>query len=333
MTRKLKEFVNHDAAIPNANCAEAMGEEHVCILLALKDGAATLGEQLESIARQSHRDWSLIVSDDGSRDDWLPVVSDFNDRLSKTNRSWIVGGPHKGFARNFLSLACHAGPLVPFVAFCDQDDVWLEHKLARALAHLGSAPPGVPAIYVSRTMIGDAKLQNLRPSRAFKRPPGFENALVQSIGGGNTMVLNRKALDLLQDSARHAKSIVSHDWWAYQLISGAGGKVFYDQTPTVLYRQHGGNQIGANDTYLASLSRVCRVFQGQFRRWNSDNMAALDRSRHWLTEEARATLDGFAASRKSNVFVRLSSVYRLGIRRQTLRGTFALWLAAIFNKL
>ena len=177
----------------------------------------------------------------------MTTLSDFGE-CHAPRRTWIMRGPGQGFAQNFLALLRQAGPLVPYAAFCDQDDVWLRHKLARALAHLRTVPRGLPGLYAGRTMICDDDLKPLRASPLFKHPPRFENALVQSIGGGNTMVMNRAALDLLQDTAGQAKGIVSHDWWAYQLIAGAGGVVIYDRMPTVLYRQHSGNLVGASDS-------------------------------------------------------------------------------------
>lgn len=332
MTRNLKEFVNHARANYTGSFPGDVGEDHVCILLGLYNGADTLAEQLKSLAAQSHKDWSLIVSDDGSRDDWFPLVAGFSEAQAP-GRTWVTKGPARGFAVNFLNLACLAGPLVPFAAFCDQDDVWLPHKLARAIAHLKSLPDGRPAIYVSRTLICDGDLKNRRPSLLFKRPPSFRNALVQSIGGGNTMVLNRAALDLVQDTAPRASEIVSHDWWVYQLVSGAGGTVLYDRTPTLLYRQHGHNMIGANDTLGAQFCRVRRVFEGQFRRWNDRNLAALDRVRPWLTDDAKLTLDRFKRARRGPLWHRLVALRSSGVVRQRWRSTMALWLAALANRL
>ena len=332
MTRNLEDFVNHTAASQLGPVAGDIGKDHVCILLGLFNGARTLPEQLESLARQSHKNWSLIISDDGSSDDWFGQVAAFTKKHAP-GRVWATRGPGRGFVPNFLGLACHAGPLVPYVAFCDQDDVWLEHKLARALSHLKTVGEGKPAIYVSRTMTCDSTLCKRRYSLLFRKPPSFSNALVQSIGGGNTMVLNRAALDILQDSAPRAAGVVSHDWWAYQLISGAGGTILYDSTPTLLYRQHADNMIGANDTLAAQILRIRRLFEGQFQLWNHRNIAALDRARPWLTEDAKATLDHFKRARNGPLHERLAALRKSGALRQRRRGTLALWLAAALNRL
>ncbi|MDA9865432.1 glycosyltransferase family 2 protein [bacterium] len=330
MTRNIKEFVNQNA---EPGCIPAhFSQDHVCVLLALHNGARMLADQLNSLAAQSHRDWSLIISDDGSSDDWLGIATAFAETRAK-GRTWLISGPQKGFAQNFLSLSKAAGPFVPYVAFCDQDDVWMQAKLARAVARLQSLPAGRPALYCSRTMVCDSTLRAQRPSPLFRRPAGFSNALVQNIGGGNTMVMNRAALDLVQDTLRHATGIASHDWWVYQLVSGAGGLVIYDTEPSVLYRQHGENLIGANNSYLASAARLKGLLEGRFQIWNDANIAALTRARHWLTPEARRRLEWFAAARQGSLRHRFKALFRSGVYRQTLRGTVALWLAALTNRL
>ena len=332
MTRILKEIVNHDGAGSPVEITGETGPRHVRILLGLKDGAATLGAQLDSIAAQDHADWSLLLSDDGSRDDWLPVLTAFAERRAR-GRTFVMQGPRKGFARNFLSLARAAGPLVPYAAFCDQDDAWTPCKLTRATAALRRLPEGRPGLYCSRTVVCGADLEPLRLSPDFRRPPTFANALTQNIAGGNTMVMNRAALDLVQDTASMAEGVVAHDWWTYQIVTGAGGDVLYDDLPTVHYRQHGSNLIGANDTLSASARRAAGVLAGRYRNWNGNNIAALLRARHLLTPEARATLDRFADARRGSLPRRLGALRASGVYRQRRRGTAALWLAAIAGRL
>lgn len=333
MTWNVEEFVNNTLS----RSAQAMppgpeaGARHVAILMALHNGAATVDAQLASFQAQTHRDWSLIVSDDGSTDDGTNRINKFATRIGRPVA--MHAGPRMGFAQNFLHLLCAAGPVVPFAALSDQDDVWLPGKLARATEQLAALGDDKPGLYAGRTVICDSDLRPLRPSPLFELPPGFANALVQNIGGGNTMVLNRAALDLAQNTARHANGIVAHDWWLYQLVTGAGGHVIYDPEPMVFYRQHSGNLIGANDTALASAIRLVQLFRGRFRRWNSANIRALISSAHWLTPEARKTLASFERARSGSAFARLCAVDEAGLYRQTRRGDAALKLAAFLRRI
>lgn len=305
------------------------GPAHVAILLATHNGAGTLPDQLSSLKGQSHGDWSLIVSDDGSTDATRAIVRQFA-RDNPGRRVALLRGPGRGSAQNFLSLL-RAARNVPFAAFCDQDDVWLPAKLTRAVRAL--VPVRGPAIYGSRTIIADAALRPLRLSPHFRRPTGFRNALIQNVAGGNTMVMNRAALDLLQPASRHATGIVSHDWWAYQAVTAAGGAMVYDRRPSLLYRQHGANQIGANDTAAAMLRRLGLIFEGRFARWMDGQIAALEGLRPQMTDEASQALDRLIAARRGSLPRRLSGILRAGLYRQTRRGTLALWLAAASGRL
>lgn len=333
MKMKSDEFVNHSgvASIASLEPSGMPGSSHVAILLGLYDGADSLQAQLDSFTAQSHLDWSLIVSDDGSTDCGPDIVRTFAARHA--DRVRLVGGPRRGFAQNFLSLALQAGSNASYAAFSDQDDVWLPGKLTRALALLDRTPAGRPAIYAGRTVICDAFMKPLRRSPCWTLPAGFRNALVQSIAGGNTMVLNRAALDLVQKTARHAKGVVAHDWWIYQIVTGAGGDIVYDADPQVLYRQHGKNQIGANDTLSARIVRFRQIMAGRFRSWNSANIAALERASHLLTPEARETLTVFKSVRGGRVANRLRALRESRVYRQTHGGNAALYAAAILNRL
>ncbi|WP_156118056.1 glycosyltransferase [Paracoccus sp. PAMC 22219] len=125
---------------------------HVVILMATWQGAPHLGTQLDSIAAQTHADWSLVVSDDGSTDRTRQIVERFAaDR--PTGQVRLVDGPRAGATRNFLSLLDHVPPDA-LAAFCDQDDQWLPHKLARAVAALQGLAG--PAHYAASTIITDA---------------------------------------------------------------------------------------------------------------------------------------------------------------------------------
>ncbi|MDZ4136517.1 MAG: glycosyl transferase, partial [Paracoccaceae bacterium] len=180
-----------------------------------------------------------------------------------------------------------------------------------------------------------ADLTPIAPSPVWHRPFGFANALVQNVAAGNTIVLNRAALDLAQAAsfAADAAGIVAHDWWLYQLVTGVGGQVIRDPEPVLLYRQHAGNQMGRNDTVAAAIWRLRRILRGEFRDWNARNIAALRPLADRLTPENQALLAGFATLRWQAAAGRLCGLARLGLYRQTRRAGLAMWLAAGLNRL
>lgn len=304
----------------------------VAILLALYNGETHLQEQLQSYVAQRHDDWSLIISDDGSRDQGPEIARRFAREHPDKNIT-LQTGPKAGFVANFLSLLRAAGPDVPFAALSDQDDVWLEDKLERAIERLQEIPEETPAIYCSTTIICDYTLTEEGSSPYFSKPPGFANALVQNIAAGNTVVLNRAALDILQPASQLAATTTCHDWWIYQMVTGVGGGVVYDPVPSLKYRQHADNQIGTNSSARARFSRLGQMLSGTYRIWNSNNIRALNNSRAQLTPENRKILDDFAKARKQGPWGRLAGVRASGVYRQTLLGHLGLLVAAVLGRI
>ena len=195
-------------------------------------------------------------------------------------------GPHRGFAANFLSLLARQEIQSPYFAFCDQDDLWMPDRLELGVRWMRNIAPDTPALFCSRTELVDEHGERLGMSPEFRRRPCFENALVQSLAGGNTMLLNRRARDLLS-MTRPTDRIVAHDWWAYIVISGCGGEIAYTAQPTIGYRQHGNNIIGSNASFFDRLRRVRKMLQGTLRAWTNDNLQALSPFRRFSPPRTR----------------------------------------------
>jgi glycosyltransferase involved in cell wall biosynthesis len=305
-------------------------QPRVAILMATYNGGRYLDEQLHSIVLQTHRNWVIVVSDDGSRDNTLEIIERCRHRVGG-ERVRLLKGPGGGFAANFLSLSSSSSIDADFFAFCDQDDIWRPRHLERALIWLQDIPAERPALHCGRTnLIGDDGV-SFGASPIFDKPPTFHNALVQSLAGGNTMVFNAAARSLLRQAG--PQTIVSHDWWAYMLISGAGGQVCYTTEPSVDYRQHDGNLIGANTSWRDRQHRIKRMLSGHFKGWNELNLAALERCQALLTEPHRQVLRRFAEARQASLPKRCLGVVRSGVYRQTWLGNLGLAAATLLGKL
>jgi len=294
------------------------------------NGAPFLEEQLDSIATQNVEQIDLIVADDGSADKTPDI-------LEKYSRNWtkgkfdILAGPKQGLAQNYRELLANQDVRGDFIALADQDDVWDDDKLAVAISWL-QTQGNQPALYGSRTRYTDTLGVYIRKSPEFRRPPAFGNALVQNIFGANTMVMNRKAFDLVS-SASQRSPFVAHDWFCYQIISGAEGAVFYDPAPHINYRQHANNDIGANDSLGARFKRIIGLFSGQFSNWMDVNLHALKANRHLLSPNSQEQLDSFCNARSGNLPGRIRAFVRSGVFRQTWASQTALWFALISNRL
>ncbi len=302
----------------------------IAILMCTYNGDRFLTEQLDSIFKQDHSNTLLYVSDDGSSDNTVTILKKYQ-ALWGADRFFIVEGPQQGFAENFLSLICNPDIQADYYALSDQDDIWEPKKLSRALERLISHPDAEPNLYCARTQLVNEQGKTLGLSPLFNKPPCFKNALMQSIGGGNTMVMNHSAINCLRSAGE--RKIISHDWWAYLVISGAGGTIIYDPETNLLYRQHGSNIIGSNVGFRALLMRAIMLLKGKFREWNTINIRALKESQSILTPENQATLDTFCLIRESSLVPRVLRFLRSNFKRQTLLGNIGLLVATVFKKL
>ncbi|WP_445492834.1 glycosyltransferase family 2 protein [Rhodopseudomonas sp. RCAM05734] len=302
----------------------------VVILLATRNGAEFLREQLESFRAQTYANWELIVSDDGSTDATATIVGAF--AASVTQRVVLRPGPQKGFWQNFVSLVRDGDSDGDLFAYSDQDDIWLPEKLDMAVAWFDAQSEGRPLLYFTRTELIDRDGAPLGFSPLFTRPPVFENAMVQNIGGGNTMVFNRAARLALQTTPVDAE-LVSHDWWTYQMITGIGGVAHYDPRPSLKYRQHGQNIVGSNIGLRARLVRLRAFANGRVVSWNTTNLAFLARIGSLLTPTNAVVLERFARARHASLPVRLYLIWRSGVYRQSAIENIGLFVGALFGRL
>ena len=308
---------------------------HVAILMGTLNGADYLSAQLDSFLAQSHADWSLHVSDDGSRDDTPEVLRGF--KAAQPQRAvTLADGPRSGSGANYLSLFERGGwPEGAWLALSDQDDVWMPDRLERAIASLTPLGPG-PAVYASRTVIVD---QDLRPrglSRDHPQDPAFGNALTQNVLAGNTIVMNAAAAGLAQRTAAQARAlgVAHHDWWVYLLMTGAGAHVVNDRKPGLYYRQHRGNLLGAPRGFGKAIDRFAMIWDGRYGQWLHSNVAALTALETELTVRNRQILRDFTGWLNGpGRGVLGGGLRRCGAWRQTWAGTSMLRLAAFAGRL
>lgn len=305
--------------------------KNFAVILGYYNGNKYLAQQIRSILDQSHSDVEVFISDDCS--DFEVDIKSLDLAPKDTKRIRLgVRSANVGFTDNFLGALSSIDDSFKYYAFSDQDDIWYQDKIQKALVAIEAYPDRQPVLYCSRTEITDESCQNnLGSSPLFEKAPSFANALVQNIGGGNTMVFNRAARDLIVESSKNV-NVVSHDWWCYQIISGAGGIVHYDPKPCLKYRQHNGNLVGSNNDWLARLIRLKRHLNGRFRDWNDINLNALTTSRLLLTADNQQRLDDFKNARDLPLIKRLILFKRTGIYRQSFLGNLGLVVSLILNK-
>lgn len=246
----------------------------VYILLSTYNGSQFLAPLLDSLFRQTYRNFFVNVRDDGSTDSTLAVLMEYSSRYSNMS---VVAGDNIGVIPSFMSLL-QTSPATTdsLFAFCDQDDVWVHKKLMRAVQALQSFDCPADGLYCCRLQYTDAQLREMGVSQ-IPIYLGFANALVENVAIGCTQVFGANVRQrLLAANPRH---MMMHDWWAY-LVATAFGKVYFDPEVGVLYRQHRGNTVGWDKRIGKML-----IKSGGFLHnlvWQRQGLQSLSQAKHFM---------------------------------------------------
>lgn len=244
-----------------------LSPETIAILLTTFNGEQYLAEQIDSLFCQSDTDWHLYIHDDGSTDATSQIVSRYME-LHPDKITLLQYTPQGGACKNFMSMLKVVD--APLYMLCDQDDVWNANKieLSRRQLQSLSIPADKPAVVFTDMTIVDRQLNTLHPS--FWQYSGIRPEAVTcfydcviSMAAGCTMLFNKAARDaaLLKYTPRNIPHIMMHDVWIIDCCYAAGGEVSHVPTPTLLYRQHGNNQLGAiSASRITPLYRVSNFF-------------------------------------------------------------------------
>ncbi len=225
-----------------------------CILLSTYNGEKYLGDFLKSLLSQTYRNWTLFVRDDGSKDRTLHILMDFEKSYKEKIHILYDGYGNLGAGKSFLTLL-KSVPECMYYVFADQDDVWLEYKLEESLKRMANLEASVgehiPLLVHSDLVVVDERLRKISNSLwKYQHIKPYKNSLnyllLQNTVTGCTAVINNALRKLVKEIPQKA---IVHDWWI-ALIASAFGRIEPIEKPTVLYRQHSSNYIGARKYYI-----------------------------------------------------------------------------------
>lgn len=220
------------------------------ILLSTYNGEKYIRQQLDSIFAQTCAPASVLIRDDGSTDATPAILAEYQERYPQLR---VIEGENIGTIASFFELFRLADPEMDYYALSDQDDVWMEDKIAAAVKALQKLEAGVtaeqiPLLYCGAQCLTDLHMQPIAGQpQVVVRKASFGNALVQNICTGCTAVYNQALAELLRGAK--PEFTIMHDWWLY-LLASCFGRVYYDSTPHIYYRQHGHNVYGAKTSRL-----------------------------------------------------------------------------------
>jgi glycosyltransferase involved in cell wall biosynthesis len=208
---------------------------HVDVLLATFNGADYLAEMLGSLAQQEDVIINLIASDDGSTDGTLEILESFRQNF---NSMQILSGPGTGPANNFVSMLSRTTS--PFIAFADQDDIWVSNHLRNSARRLGLERSEEPSLTFSQVShFGETISAEVNWPKSI--PKHFSGFFAQNFAQGCTIVFNRSMKETLESHI--INEMIMHDWWAV-LVALGSGNVIFEPSVEVFYRIHSNNHVG-----------------------------------------------------------------------------------------
>lgn len=224
--------------------------ETVEILLATHNGERYLREQLDSILNQNYSNWIVRAYDDASSDNTYEILLEYQQRFPERfivrKNEERLGSAKKNFMKLIRESTCS------YVMCCDQDDVWLEDKISLTLnemKRMEKLHEDIPILVHTDLKVVDEQLHVKSHSfvqySKLNKNFAYQDVLIQNFVTGCTIMMNRTLADLLGREI-NIDHILMHDWLAAIVASGTGVVGFVD-CPTMLYRQHSVNSVGAKE--------------------------------------------------------------------------------------
>ena len=230
----------------------AISEVSVDFLMATFNVEKFLSEFLDSLSTQVGVKINLIVSDDGSNDRTLEIIDYYKFKFGNFE---LLNGPGLGPAANFFWLMKHANS--DFIAFADQDDIWLPDHLLQGIETL-KQNSNIPAMTYGRVVEFGSKMNDriwpLKDEIGNLAEICFEN-----YARGCTIIFNKNLLEAINEyEPKHA---IMHDWWLF-LYASTYGRAIFIRDVTVRYRVHEGNAVGVRSrTFRHAINSLL------IRRW------------------------------------------------------------------
>lgn len=225
------------------------------ILISTYNGEKYLNQLLDSLLNQSYSNFKILLRDDGSNDNTLNLINYYANLHPKLQLNLDFESTNIGVVKSFEKLLRHSTS--DYIMFCDQDDVWLPDKIERTLNIMQKYEEEYaddPILIHTDLTVVDRNLNIIHES--FWKYSRINPELLSNLSylgvcnavTGCTCMINKKAKEICLPFSEHA---LMHDSWLALIISKKGQIAFINE-PTILYRQHDKNKIGAQSTQSTS---------------------------------------------------------------------------------
>jgi len=283
----------------------------VGIIMSAFNAEKYITEQIESILSQRDVKISLWIRDDGSTDNTLKILL---DNYTHHPNVKITSGRNLGAAQSFFEAIFECTFNCDFYGFSDADDVWIDRKTSLSIEKILSIKSLDPVAVATKLIITDDRLNEIGRSISPNIGLIFENALIQTVTSGASIVMSKNAFNLLR--SYRPKNSVMHDAWLYLLITAFGNFLYLDE-PTILYRQHANNVFGTGHGFSKSWkNRIKRIkLDNPYKKQAVEFMNAFGNR---LDLHKRMALEKYANYDK-NLFTKINFFIYPSFKMQTLK--------------
>lgn len=217
-----------------------MENKKVLVLLSSYNGEKYISDQIESILNQKTvHTVDLLIRDDGSNDSTVEIIKKYI--VLNPNRIRLIQGKNVGYVKSFFILIKEASGY-DYYSLSDQDDVWMENKIEKAIEVLYKEDNSIPLLYSSTSYLVHDDLVPFGITQNKQKEITFLNTMIQNFLPGHNQVMNQLLLNELKDDIDYSKIYV-HDSWITN-VAIIKGKVLFNNEPFTYYRQHLDNEVG-----------------------------------------------------------------------------------------
>ena len=234
--------------------------EKVDILLATYNGEKYLREQIDSILNQTHTEFRLLISDDGSTDGTIEILKEYKEKDGRIEVFFQEN--NLGVVKNFEFLLEKVE--AKYYMFSDQDDIWKERKIEKSLNKIEE---GYDLVYSDLEVVDENlnvtyssywKLKGIY--NKIKKYNNFESLYLNNFITGCTIISKKELINSFLPLPNSSKFVL-HDYWVSLIIS-QNGKIAYIEEPLIKYRQHKNNKVGSKkkSDELKSIDEIRNLF-------------------------------------------------------------------------
>jgi len=325
----------------------------VNIVLATYNGEKYISEQIDSILNNSFKNWKLWIFDDGSTDKTSSIIEEY--RYQYSDKIMVHHNEkNKGVTLNFLEGAHYIAnykdkpsdmflnmtvkekkeATMDYYMFCDQDDVWMPHKIEKTLKHMKKMEykyggDSAVAVFTDAVVVDD-KLNKLYPSfykvsKLDIKKIDLPHIMMENKMIGCTVMFNDQLLKRMRICPTNARY---HDWWI-AMIAASFGHISYLPEATLFYRQHSNNVVG-NQSFFSYVKNRVTSLQKQKEVLHKTILQADEFYLLYhkeLSEKEKKQVYILAHLEKENWIMRRFLIVRYGfLKTGLLRNVGLLWL-------